>query len=384
MIILLLVGVYAFFLLFGFGSLLNAFEALETAANDGSASISLIVAILLFVLSEGTRRTMVARWRHITNKSTSDQQPVAQPVPIDPSKFFEEAKKNREALAKKLVNETMRELKAKMTANNFATSKKKLTDILGLVRSNNVDVPKSHENALVAELKQKYEDVLRKDLQKEEQRRIKERIREEQRFEKERQRELKRLEVEQKAIEDALAKALKGLEDEHSEEVERLRAQLREAEERSIRAKSQAELTRAGHVYVISNIGSFGDDVYKVGMTRRLEPLDRVRELGDASVPFSFDVHMMISCDDAPALENALHKDLNRYQVNRINPRKEFFKVSLDTIRDAVERHHGVVEYMADPEALEYYESLSMSDEDYAFIAKEQAAFEGQMGTEYN
>ena len=124
----------------------------------------------------------------------------------------------------------------------------------------------------------------------------------------------------------ALQKALAEAADEHSEEVERLKARLAEAVAKSQRTIAQAQLTKAGYIYVISNIGSFGQDVYKVGMTRRLEPLDRVRELGDASVPFSFDIHMMIACDDAPALENALHHALHKTRLNKLNLRKEFSK----------------------------------------------------------
>ena len=127
-------------------------------------------------------------------------------------------------------------------------------------------------------------------------------------------------------------------------------------------------MTKAGHVYVLSNIGSFGEGMYKIGMTRRLEPQDRVRELGDASVPFPFDVHMMISCDDAPTLENALHRELHKQRVNRVNFRKEFFRVDFDSIRRIVESQRGEVEYHAEPEALQYRESVSMLDEDYDFI----------------
>jgi T5orf172 domain len=146
-----------------------------------------------------------------------------------------------------------------------------------------------------------------------------------------------------------------------------LRARLAEAEAKE-RAISQAQLTKAGFVYVISNIGSFGEGMYKIGMTRRLEPLDRVRELGDASVPFPFDVHMMISCQNAPTLENALHKALFKHQVNKTNPRKEFFRSDIETIVNLVKEHHGEVEYIADAEALQYRQSLSMSDEDAEFV----------------
>ena len=102
------------------------------------------------------------------------------------------------------------------------------------------------------------------------------------------------------------------------------------------RKLSQAELTKTGHVYIISNIGSFGEDIYKIGMTRRLEPMDRVRELGDASVPFPFDVHGMIRTTDAPKLENALHKLFDQRRLNLENNRKEFFNVTIDEIQESL------------------------------------------------
>jgi hypothetical protein len=96
-------------------------------------------------------------------------------------------------------------------------------------------------------------------------------------------------------------------------------------------------LTKSGHVYIISNIGSFGEDVYKIGMTRRLEPMDRVKELGGASVPFPFDVHAMIFCENAPELEARLHRYLGDRRVNKENTRKEFFQISLDEIVKTVQ-----------------------------------------------
>ena len=140
-----------------------------------------------------------------------------------------------------------------------------------------------------------------------------------------------------------------------------LEQQLLEAEMKEARAKSMAEQTRKGHVYVISNIGSFGEDVYKIGLTRRLDPMDRVKELGDASVPFSFDVHAMIYSDDAPALEATLHREFREHRVNAVNLRKEFFQVDLLSIKDAVDT---IVDIDADFKmtalAEEYYESLRL------------------------
>lgn len=117
--------------------------------------------------------------------------------------------------------------------------------------------------------------------------------------------------------------------------------------------------TRAGYVYIISNIGSFGEEIYKIGVTRRLEPMDRIKELSSASVPFNFDVHAMIFSDDAPGLENVLHTHFRNKAVNKINPRKEFFNVDLQEVKDLVlEYHNNTVEFAMKPEAFEYRESL--------------------------
>jgi hypothetical protein len=121
-----------------------------------------------------------------------------------------------------------------------------------------------------------------------------------------------------------------------------------------------AEQTKTGHVYVISNIGSFGEDVFKIGLTRRLEPLDRVRELGDASVPFAFDVHAMIPSNDAPALELALHKHFLAAQMNKVNPRKEFFRVPLAVIREEIDGLRVTAKWTIAAEAKEYRETLAL------------------------
>lgn len=118
---------------------------------------------------------------------------------------------------------------------------------------------------------------------------------------------------------------------------------------------------RAGYVYVISNIGSFGPDVYKIGMTRRLEPMERIYELGDASVPFQFDVHAMIFSEDAPQLEAALHHAFDNRRVNMVNNRREYFHVTLDEIKRVVyENHDKTVEFTDEPYAEQYRQSEKM------------------------
>lgn len=116
---------------------------------------------------------------------------------------------------------------------------------------------------------------------------------------------------------------------------------------------------RAGYVYIISNIGSFGEGIYKIGMTRRLDPMERVYELGDASVPFMFDVHAMIFSDDAPKLEAALHQAFADRRVNMVNNRREYFRVSLAEIKKVVLANHDkTVEFVESPEAQQYRETM--------------------------
>lgn len=122
--------------------------------------------------------------------------------------------------------------------------------------------------------------------------------------------------------------------------------------------------TRAGFVYIISNIGSFGERVFKIGMTRRLEPMDRIAELSSASVPFPFDVHALIFSEDAPGLETVLHQHFDTARVNKINPRKEFFRVDLDEIKQVVlEHHNATVKFVDIPDAMEYRETLKKESE---------------------
>lgn len=145
------------------------------------------------------------------------------------------------------------------------------------------------------------------------------------------------------------------------EYIARLKDAVAEAQQRHERALSMAQQTRAGYVYVISNIGSFGEGVYKIGMTRRVEPMERVVELGDASVPFPFDVHAMIWSEDAPSLEAALHRAFDERKVNAINGRKEFFRVSLDEVRAELERMEVDAYIVEQPTAAQYRDTLAMT-----------------------
>ncbi|TBU81020.1 DUF4041 domain-containing protein [Pseudomonas daroniae] len=209
-----------------------------------------------------------------------------------------------------------------------------------------------------------------KDEEKEEQRRLREQIREEEKARREYERAIKDAAKEEDTLRKAMEKVQRQVE--AANEVQRaefeaklfeLESKLRQAEEKNQRALSMAQQTRSGHVYVISNIGSFGEEIFKIGMTRRLEPQDRIRELGDASVPFEFDVHAMIFSDDAPGLEKSLHRHFLRQQVNKVNPRKEFFRSGLEAIRQELETLGVETHWTMTARAHEYRESLRIEQQ---------------------
>jgi len=167
----------------------------------------------------------------------------------------------------------------------------------------------------------------------------------------------------QKALEKAKVELSRARGEEHARlnaKILELQGQLTEARAKSARAKSLAEMTKAGHVYIISNIGSFGEHVFKIGMTRRLEPMERVRELGAASVPFPFDVHAMVYDEDAPALEAAFHQRFKDRSVNLVNTRKEFFQVDLSEIEAFAKQRGLAMAFTKIAEAREYRESVAM------------------------
>jgi hypothetical protein len=165
----------------------------------------------------------------------------------------------------------------------------------------------------------------------------------------------KLLDTAKKQTEKAAGEKLEALQS----EITQLENTLAKTKDKSERALSMAQKTRAGHIYVISNRGSFGKDVIKIGMTRRLDPIDRIKELGDASVPFTFDLHALIYTEDAPSLEAELHDIFDQYRVNLVNNRKEFFKVSLDKVQAEIQKLDVVVDFIFDAEAREYKESLA-------------------------
>lgn len=217
--------------------------------------------------------------------------------------------------------------------------RKTYEDLNKLSQTTHCDITSSYLNLKLQELWLTHEYQEKKYQEQEEQRIIREQMREEEKALRELEKIQQDAEREERRYQDALAKARLEVESATGKaqeklfsQIEELQKRLTEAEVNKERAISQAQLTKSGHVYIISNIGSFGEDVYKIGMTRRLEPTDRVKELSSASVPFPFDVHAMIFCNNAPELESRLHKRLEDSRMNKENLRKEFFRVSIDEI----------------------------------------------------
>jgi len=243
---------------------------------------------------------------------------------------------------------------------------KAAVDINKMNESNHVYIDQKYIDLKMKELwlAYEYQDKLKEE--KEEQAEIRRQMREEAKLEQEILAAQKEEEKFQKLLQKAQVEAAKAAGENLNKlnfEIAELSQKLEAAHQKNERALSMAQQTKAGHVYVISNIGSFGDDVYKIGMTRRLEPMDRVHELGDASVPFYFDVHAMIYSDNAPAMENALHKAFAERRLNLVNLRKEFFHVTLDEIQNEVHKISNNAEFILTAEAEQFRQSQIMRHE---------------------
>lgn len=245
--------------------------------------------------------------------------------------------------------------------------KKSFETINKIGESQTVTIQSEYLNLKIKELTLEYEYQQKRQKEKEDLRAAQEALREEEKVRREFEQAQKEAEKEEANYEKALEKARKEIEvatgdkyDKLQAQIEKLEQELKEAHEKKERAISMAQQTKRGHVYVISNIGSFGEQVFKIGMTRRLEPVDRIKELGDASVPFQFDIHAMIYSEDAPALENELHKEFTNKKVNMLNYRKEFFNVAIDEIEQKVREIGIEAEFIKLPEAMEYRETIAI------------------------
>lgn len=291
---------------------------------------------------------------------------------------------NSKSQGKKMVKDTQKlllrafnsdcdEAISKVKYNNFDASLKRITAskdaISKLCTVMNISISESYYKLKTTELSLAYEYQQKKQEEKEEAKLLREQLREEAKLKKEIEEARKNIEKEKKHYSNALLNAEESYKNAKSDEekanwqekINELKQHLDDVEKNLSDIDYREANKRAGYVYIISNIGSFGENVYKIGMTRRLDPQERVDELGDASVPFNFDVHAMIFSDDAPKLEAALHQAFSDKKLNMVNTRREFFNVTLEEIEEAVKNNFEKnVDFVKLPDAEQYRESLKI------------------------
>ncbi len=261
---------------------------------------------------------------------------------------------------------------SKVKYSNYEMSLKKIRQsaesIEKLGKMMSLYITPNYINSKIEELHLAFEYQLKKQEEKENQKAARAELREAARLQKEIEEQRKKVEKEQTHYQTALNKIMQqlALSPDNPELLQKkteLENQLTEIDKTLNDIDYREANQRAGYVYIISNIGAFGENIYKIGMTRRLDPQDRIDELGDASVPFNFDVHAMIFSDDAPALENALHHAFEDKKVNMVNQRREFFNVTLDEIKEVIKKNFDkTVEFIDVPDAEQYRISQKMKN----------------------
>ena len=280
--------------------------------------------------------------------------------------------KDMQKLLLRAFNSECDEIINKVKYNNYDTSVKKMERSfnaiakLGITMS--ISITSNYYDLKIQELQLALEYQIQKQREKEEKAELRAQQREEARLQKELKEQRKNIDKERKHYEQALSNINKQISSSSDENIE----ELNKKKEEIIQSLSDIDTKikdidyreanqKTGYVYIISNIGSFGEGIYKIGMTRRLNPQERVDELGDASVPFKFDVHAMIFSEDAPALEAKLHRAFEDRKLNLVNQRREFFKVSLDEIKEVVKNNFDkTVEFVEAPDADQYRISLKL------------------------
>jgi hypothetical protein len=291
---------------------------------------------------------------------------------------IEGSEKKGEQMIGKLIKLALRAFNADADAAIARVTWKNLDSMSQRIRKSEETVEKTldkwgiiivdaYRDLKLKELQLTFERVEVEQRVREEQRALREQQREEEKARREAETAEREAEREERRVGAALEKAKRDMSEAHTADmtkhlmrIKELEIQLTTAAEQRIRAVSMAQLTKRGNVYIISNIGSFGIEVLKIGMTRRQDPMDRVWELSDASVPFDFDVHGMIATDDAPGLEAMLHRKFEHRRVNMVNMRKEFFRVTIQEVQELVSTMGHDVKLSLAAEAREHYETVAL------------------------
>lgn len=294
--------------------------------------------------------------------------------------MLDNSKSKGEAMQKKNIKQLLRAFNGeceaainRVTKANIETIEKKISNSFNQLNKlngpNGVRISTAYFDEKINESHIALEYAMKKDEEKELLREEREREREERQLQQELSREKKKYEKD----EDHFIKAQQELTEKISQtndsteidslksELAELQAQLDEIRVKKDKLTDRAENPTAGYVYIISNIGSFGKDVFKIGVTRRLEPMDRINELGSASVPFKFDVHALIFSNDAFKLESELHHHFNKQRLNQVNNRKEYFNITIDDVKDVLKNYQNLTfDFHEIPDAIEYRESCKI------------------------
>lgn len=291
---------------------------------------------------------------------------------------YNESKKIQNNKIKKIIrcfNSECENIISNISFKNIDSMRNKLTrsyeTINKIFEDERISLTKELLELKLESLNLVYTYELKKEQEKEQQKAIKEQMIEEEKVRREIEKAKVKLDKDYSQFSNEINKLITYMQKTQNDVEKQLYIdKIRELEERLKGIEKEKEdvlereaNARAGFVYIISNIGSFGENIYKIGMTRRLEPMERIKELSSASVPFSFDVHAMIFSPDAPTLETSLHHYFSKHSVNKINPRKEFFKISIDDIEAYIkENYNSLVEFTKIPVAHEYRQSLQIAE----------------------
>ncbi|HFI0449750.1 TPA: DUF4041 domain-containing protein [Streptococcus suis] len=295
--------------------------------------------------------------------------------------LLDNSKSKGEAMQKQLIKAAIRGFNGeadahlvKVTVSNIekkiAGLRKAFDQLNKMYERNKIQITHTYLDYKIEELRLAAEYELKKQEEKELLREQRAKEKEDKKLQAEIANKRKQLEKDRKHFKQMLGNVEELMKNASQEEVEKLKIQLAEYQDKLSELDEIEEdidyregHATAGYVYIISNIGAFGEDVYKIGVTRRLEPLERIRELGSASVPFQFDVHALIFSEEAFALESELHNTFEKYKVNKVNGRKEYFKVPFSEIKTVLDTHQELtIELTEKAEAFEYRQSLLLED----------------------
>lgn len=303
-------------------------------------------------------------------------------VSLEKVKIFNDSKDNKKhqnAQAKQIIrlfNAETSQLINNVNGKNIKSMQNKIfksfEGINKIFETDNVRIPEALLDIKLEMLDLKHKHKIKQEDEKIVRREERARMKEIQQAEKEMEKKLKDLDKDIKHHNNEIKKLTKYLNNTnlqvekelYIEKIKELDESLKNLSSERENIEDRKENAQSGFVYVISNIGSFGENVYKIGVTRRLEPMDRINELSSASVPFEFDVHALIFSENAFELENKLHDYFKKYKVNKVNGRKEFFKVNIDEIKDKIlSEHNNTVQFTDEPKAVQYRETLRLTSQ---------------------